>query len=663
MISHRCLSQEYALFWILLIVTCAAAACVAQTVAAQDQTDLYTRGLKALSEKQYDTAAELMTEALDSAKSPRAEATIRFYIALARQRQAQDATGDTARPLFEQAKTHYQRAVELEPQAGGGLNNLAEVLTSLNDFEAAESYYQRAINLVDHRQSMYLTNYAQYLAGREGRQSDALRMYRLAIENQEDSQRARNGILQLFIQQDPDGFIAHLWDLARNGRPRLAQVSFLEAVETQDWSASQYDGLASCFAWCLSRLSPMEFDSDIAERCRKLTEHPQLGKGMQQLIAVYAADQFGRENFNWWADRLIPTGSAEFGIEPPVQESFCELINSLGDYRRDRKDFDKAQQYYLLAYKLAEDHLDAGALVRLADMWVSNNQADKLRALFRRDEERLFSEKAEAIFEVRHKRAYELHRALAVIYVHLGEWESENPVRCAQFQLATALEDAKAHNQQVKERNGTDYIVDQRMAATLAHWYDKKGQMSKAFRTRVDWAKHFNSVGDVNAARDLIPPSLKPPADAEGDAIQTFKELNAEFSIIQDMGLLYQPGQILPDFLPANARNTEFVMSPDLGSARVNLLIPMSARLNDEEISQLQESLETAFRNQAQRPVESGGLQLIPGNDHSKANRIRFDGNSGSIQIGDNLNQITIPFVLDPLQSVNRNAKFDFARP
>lgn len=90
------------------------------------------------------------------------------------------ATACTAEKLIDEAATHYERALELQPNLYSALNNLAELRKSQGEIDAAEDAYRRLLAL----QPDFLV--AQVELGNllmlQGRHDEALAAYRAVLE-------------------------------------------------------------------------------------------------------------------------------------------------------------------------------------------------------------------------------------------------------------------------------------------------------------------------------------------------------------------------------------------------------------------------------------------------------------------------------------------------
>lgn len=630
------------------------------------ETDAYNLGLRALNRKDFAAAVEHMDAALPAARDKRAKATVNFYAGLARQQLAKEGDPQKAQLLVEAGKL-YERAVELEPIAGGGLNNLAEVLTDLGRFDEAEERYKDAINLGDHRQSVYLTNYAQFLAKRD-RSADAIRMFELAIEQHEDSKGIRDGILGVWRGINPDGFIGHVWKLQSEGRPRLAVTSVLEALEAHPWSDRQSQGLLSCLAASLAqqRPDPATFlESDAANLCRTLSGHEQLGRPMTELLSLYSTGDLPGSFFGWWPQRLRPTGTKKYGLFASPERSFLKLINSMGDTFRDSRKFDQAEMYYQLAFELNEDLVDADALVRLADMWIAQGPEgkEKLGRFFKDHEHQLFEQKGTAIFSNNAKRAYEIHRSLALIYVHLEKWGSEDDVRSAVFQLNAALADAERFNRKVDSKFGGDYIADQRLATTLSDWYRKNGDVASAFQNDVKYASHFNSIGYVDVARELIEQIPEVPFSVRDRERAKYQELSAEFAKLKEDGALQEGAQIMVPGLPGRWIHSPLVPERN-NDMKLNLWVPNRAQLSEKEISEVMKSIQAAVKKAEKNSAEQNAthrVRLLPIEQSDIPTRIKFDGRTGSVFVKGDDPRRRIEFSIKQRANSVSRAKFDIS--
>ena len=137
----------------------------------QDQAldQLARSGKQALAAKAYNQAFRDFDEGRLAAKAAgdrKWEADFLFYLGLVRQQQSAEPGGapDRVRPTKQEAASWYQGMLELRPDSGAALNNLAQLSSELGQKEEAAKLLEKAVALRDSREAFYSLNLADLLS-------------------------------------------------------------------------------------------------------------------------------------------------------------------------------------------------------------------------------------------------------------------------------------------------------------------------------------------------------------------------------------------------------------------------------------------------------------------------------------------------------------------
>lgn len=472
-------------------------------------------GQEALSKKDYDRAWSIFSEGRAAARQSgdrRLESDFLFYMALTKQQQAKAPGNEQKAPdLLQEAANHYLRALALRPDAGSAMNNLAEVYSALGRNDEASKYFQAAVNLQDSRNSFYAKNYADHLA-RTGESSQALDYYKVVQQRQPENAAVHQGVLQLYLRDDRADPGAYLWQLLAGGSVRLAPESALSLLVTGKSEARAREEFLTVVAVGLSRqyYQPPAFpESPLAGKLRELSSDVAIGPGAVGILQLHQGENLEPAQYRWWAQRGQPRNTKE-GVSP--REGFRMLVRSLGDRYQESKDVRRAESYYLLAAHLDPRAPDPEALVGLAELYVAQNRLGELRRISEQYIPGLFAEKG-AAYEASQppEKIYKYHRALGVLYSHLGRWGDKDTPGSAIFQLERARAAALGVDRERPTGGGSPPRPDQiklepRLVDLLAEAYTKTNQPASSYKVRIDAAEHYVKKGDSEGARQVLEP-------------------------------------------------------------------------------------------------------------------------------------------------------------
>ncbi len=496
-----------------------------------------SEGLVRLRTKEFDKAHEAFRSALSAAQSSNnADAIMNcyFYLGLTRQTQAETGGPHAAadiRKWLNEAQRNYWEAAKLRPESGGCWNNLALVNSRLGDTDAAVAAFLRAIATRNRNQTTYLLNYGDFLL-QSGKADEAARFYVEALEQEPLNKRARESLNQYYLKHEPKELGSYLWKLFDEGHVDWAEEVALSALEQGLDDPAFAKQALTCVVRCLAKRNydPDHFSaSATGQRLIALSDRRPFRAPVHEILTLHRAETFDPEQYPWWRDEVV----LEAGRYAPrggwPQSGFTELIRAIGEGYERHGNLERAETYYRLAYRLTPRYLDPVAIVKLADMWVRNNQRDRLLAFLEAEESNIFEGKGEAIRVERFERMYEIHRALAIIYMYLGRWSDPSTYKNAEFQLQAALDDAELFNRRAQADGRPERIADSRLATDLSERYLAEGRKADAFEIRVKTAEHYFEFGEPGAAAAIFRPVANepPPEGTSGDVIKTFRGLNS----------------------------------------------------------------------------------------------------------------------------------------
>jgi tetratricopeptide (TPR) repeat protein len=642
----RCNRQHTAavLSLVRLVAAVAIGVLLLTSAARADIEERLRAGREALAAKDFEAALESLQQGLQEAQrgsSEKTTGTFQFLIALTLQERF-DAFGPGAPSTWlNQAFDHYRLASSNLGKSAGIWNNFAEVAAKLDRPDVATDAYRQAIDLGGERQTMYMINYADFLAGREDWRG-AKELYGAVLDQHPTSKRAFEGLMKAETNSNPKKLANLSWSLFRKGLVALALETAFEALERSDrleLDSETRESLLKCVVVCLSEQSypPAGFEkTGTAERMRAAGSSAALSEAIDQVLRLHVPDELQRKNFSWWRERVAPRFARSAPSGGWAHEAFTALARSLGDRYRQENDLEAAKRYYEFAYGLSESQLDALAILKLADMWVSVGRVDELRSFFEREENRLFSEKSEAISAGNDRRAYELHRALARIYSHIGPWADGHPYKNLERQTVLALAAAKRFNEAARETKVEDRLFDHRLTSTLAGWYEANGRARDGFRLRVEQTQYLLEIDAPEEAAKLFAPISQQslPPGLSGEHHKSFERLKGAF---RSSGFGPVGGS-------ATGLGRPLRFTTNLQGRDAEIVVPASARLDPAQNAEVQRAIEFYIRDFAKEGPPTGSFRLAPKDAPRNVSGFELDGLRGKVTVDQGEGRVVVPF-------------------
>ncbi len=408
------------------------------------QGELEEAAVQALKAGDYERARELFREVLVRVTESGDSARVYFYLGLTDQQTAL-ASGGEPRELVDRAAQNYQRALELRPDFSAALNNLAQLYARFGPDERAGELYARAVAVHegDPRQAFYAANYADFLAD-QGMWKAASEYYTRALESSPSDPETRRRLLEVYARSDPKMAVRHLWEGIQLGAVNQTLQGALELLATEHRDKTE---VLTIVVVALSEqyYEPSTFGAtDTGERLRSLSDDPEVGAGIAQILLLHEGNDLEPQSYGWWAARGDIFEDPAFGMWP--RDGFRQLIRSLGDRYRESGSLERAWRYYELSATLELEDPDPEAFLGIVDIALATGHLDSLEVFAERYVPTLFFGKHQAYKRSRYPEIYSYHRSLGVLFAHLERWGNSWTPASAIFQLEHALCAAWFHN-------------------------------------------------------------------------------------------------------------------------------------------------------------------------------------------------------------------------
>ncbi len=498
------------LVWLVITVSALSAQPTDQVLSFSSLID---SGVAELEAGDYDAALVNFLNGLHqatAANDPRWQSNFLFYAGLTSYRHAvQISARAKQREQLIKASDYYRRLLQIRPQSGSALNNLAQVYVKLGNYNEAAQFFKDAINVADDRQGFYALNLADLLK-LQGRTADALHYARRSAALQPASLEAHQMVVDLYLQRRDNGLIDYLWQLLHRGAVNRAQRAALDVLENGDplghpnqllilvtaaLAHQHYDPREYGQTEAGQRLAQLRTPTNLAEPIREL-------RMLHRVVVLEAPQRSTPSEFDWWRQRKRPYNRSSIS----GREAFRALAVSLAQWsRRSRlpKGNQWAEQYYQIAISLGSHNADPEAFLELADLYVNTGKAHRLKELSKKYEKSLYRGKEAGYRKKRWDNIYKFHRALGFMYAHLRQWE--NPAvhyASAIFQLHHALGAADRFNRSAAP--GSRIAVPPQIPALLSKAYLETGQYDNAIEIAVEYAERFLKEGHPDQSVETL---------------------------------------------------------------------------------------------------------------------------------------------------------------
>ncbi|MES1243543.1 MAG: tetratricopeptide repeat protein [Acidobacteriota bacterium] len=328
-----------------------------------------------------------------------------------------EADAGRKRNFLEEAASDFGQALELDPDRGAALNNLARVDADLGRDEEAERHFRRAVGLDVPLRPFYRRNYGDFLAAR-GRWEPAVEQYRAVLEEQADLQ-AHESLVGLLSQHRPDAIPDYLRSLLDHDRYVWAwEVALARLREEPD---ETYLALLA-EARAGQAIPPGELlPSEGVEVLAGLTGDARIGPGAEELLALNEGDSSDPARFSWWAER------------PGPRRAFRSLVRSFGDSQRQAGRLAAAGDLYRLAVLLTPEEPDLVSFRRMLDLPAATEDLPSIDQLALWNEDGLRKSRPDRTEVYRYRHDLGLH------YASLGRWQDCPCPTSGIFQLERAV--------------------------------------------------------------------------------------------------------------------------------------------------------------------------------------------------------------------------------
>lgn len=307
-----------------------------------------------------------------------------------------------------------------------------------------------------------------------------------------------------------------------------AEMAVRKLDETNDVETAT--GLLLCVVRCQTLLDYPDDRIPWQTHLEHLAEDSPVRQGAREWVALHQLQESQPERFRRWGEQVDRSGRKSAPRHGWPRDRFAQLVRALGKRQDQRGDRRRAEAYYRLDLDLTPSYCDPEALLRRADLWMSQDKGrDELLPFLAKQESRFFQDKGEAIQGGNYRRAYETHHLQGVVYSHLGQWKRDVPFHNAESQMYMALHDARRANGEARARGSREFIADWRLVETLSTQYESTGRHSDAFNVRLANVQSFQEFGKFAEASAVLRKmgDAPVPSEVRRGVRQQFEQLRA----------------------------------------------------------------------------------------------------------------------------------------
>ncbi len=500
-------------------VAAAAAAPPPAAAAGGAQAADVARGEELVRNGDIANAAKIFEARAVAEGTPQEQSSTLFRIGMKWQTDGSQLPADKRIEARHAAVSAYERTLQLNPQSGAALNNLAQLYRAEPSREKdADVLLQRAIALNDSRKTVYLLNRAALK--RDTKELDTAADLAQQVANADKWNPAARSMLEDIALRrddagallkhiawlDSQGLVVSALDTATAGIARFPQdgARLLTSV-ARTLSGAGYTPDPAAFA-----------NTDAGRTLAKLTDDPSLGAGVRELFEVLREPQpFGA--LDWWHDGFDPEQSPAPGSRA---EAMQNLARRCGDFYRDAEDKRSEPYYQLAVAMMGKRNPDPRAIMGLAGILNERHEIDALTELLRTYTPGLLETKGRTIAAADFLHTYQLRLALGMMYGYVERWKSPGEPFYAGsiWMLEQARESAYFYNQEKKLPAPEQLRLPPDAVKMLSLGRLHDNDLPGSVRTRLDAASDYARIGQLNAARRVLDEDWQRSLPADLDA-------------------------------------------------------------------------------------------------------------------------------------------------
>jgi hypothetical protein len=459
--------------------------------------DLYRRG-------EILQAAKVFEDRARAEPTPAEQSSTLFRLGVQWQGEASRAPAHQRADVRTAAISAYQQTLQINPNSGAALNNLAQMLRAdpakTGD---ADSLLARAVALNDSRKGVYLMNRAA-LKRETGDLAAATELAKQATAEDKGNVEAHQLVMGLLGQrQDANALLDYIRDLNSRGLVVRALESAAEGMSKLPAarrvlliSMARTIGSASYTA------DPWLFEkSDAGAALSAFKMDPAVGTGVNELFGVLRAP-VAVTSLKWWHDGFD-------GDFDPAEKSPAEAMQQLtfrcGELYQAAGD-PRAEGYYQMSVAISgRASTDPRALLGLAELLYQQKRFDDLARILKENEPGLMEAKRHTIAAADFLHTYQLRLALGMMYGYTQQWVNERQRYAASiWMLENARESAARYNSQANLPKEQQVKLPPSAVRMLSKGYASTQRMDRSVETRIEFANLYLESGQKRFAQQLL---------------------------------------------------------------------------------------------------------------------------------------------------------------
>ncbi len=495
-----------------------AAAAVRQPATGPAAKPDIARGQELYRQGQIAQAAQIFEAQALAAATPTEQSRTLFRVGVQWQGDLAKATPTQRLQIQEAAISAYRKTLEIKPDSGPALNNLAQLLKADPTKAAdADALLVRAIALNDSRKGVYLVNRAT-LKRDSGDLKQATELALQAATGDRNNIQAHDLTMSLLVKREGSAdLLAYIRSLASRGLVVRALDSAVAGMgEVPAARKALLVSMAASLASEAYTADPGEFEkTDAGVALSRYTRDDSIGAGVEELLRVLRSPQ-PADSLRWWRDGY-------FEHSDPRPDSPAEAMKNLtrrcAEIRHANGEAG-AEQYYLSSVIIGgKESSDPRALLGLSEILYEQKRMAELDKLLEEYIPGLMEAKGRTLAASDHYHTYQLRLALGMMYGYRKQWENKMGPRYAAsiWMLENATASANRYNDEARLTPTEEVKLPPNAVKMLSTGYANTDRVPRSVAVRLDFADRYLRGGQVEFARLVLDPewqrSLPPTLD------------------------------------------------------------------------------------------------------------------------------------------------------
>ena len=488
------------------------------TGATTEMRDI-ARGQELYRQGQIAQAAQIFEAQALAAGTPAEQSSTLFRVGVQWQGDLAKVAAHQRLQIQDAAISAYRKTLEIKPDSGPALNNLAQLLKSNPANTAdADALLVRAIALNDSRKGVYLLNRAT-LKRDSGDLKGATELALQAATDDRNNIPAHDLTLGLLTKREDSGeLLKYIRSLASRGLVVRALDSAVAGMNGMPGARKALlVSMANSLASEAYTADPREFEkTDAGLAISRYSRDESIGAGVEELLRVLRSPE-PVTYLKWWNDGYIehsdPRDNSPAEGMKNLTRRCAEIYHANGEKG--------AEQYYLASVILGgKESSDPRALLGLSEMLYEQKRMAELDKLLEDYIPGIMEAKGRSLAASDYYHTYQLRLALGMMYGYRKHWVSTAPPYYAAsiWMLEHATESANRYNDDARLPVSEQVKLPPNAVKMLSLGYANTDRLARSIAVRLDFAEQYLGGGQREYAQLVLDPAWQRTLPPDFDA-------------------------------------------------------------------------------------------------------------------------------------------------